>query len=99
MPTKAGDLHLETSQLYDHIVAAREPLDRRTPIVEDFLVAARVGADAQGPAEVVQDDRGIVEALRQVSQFVELGMEEPRIEGQPMTPQLRKPFSKSGEGE
>src|SRR4029434_1407646 len=72
--------HVDAAELGDDVRAGGELADRLAPLRVDVLRAARVGTDAERPAEMVKDDRRARERARQRGDVRDLMMVEPRLE-------------------
>ena len=65
--------------------------DASLPRRERLLLPVRVWADAERPADMVQDDRRLRKGARQIRQFHKLKVVQPSLEGQVQRRQPSKP--------
>ena len=56
-----------------HIGAGRELADPRAPIGEDLVALARIAAEPDRAADMVEHDRRLGKGARQIDQVAELG--------------------------
>jgi hypothetical protein len=81
LPSEAIHWHLDAADFGHDVAAARQLRDRGSPRLEDLVVLAGVGAEAERAAEVVEDDRRVRERPREVGQLRDLRVVRPTLEG------------------
>src|SRR5438552_4613697 len=89
VPSEPVDLHVDPAELGDDVRAGGELGDRRAPLPEHVLFLGRVGADADRPTEVIEDDRGVGKRARQRGDLRDLPVIAPPFERETAWRQLR----------
>src|SRR5436853_7901222 len=72
MHIEAEKPHAEPAELHMHIRAARELGDAVLPGGENFVALPGIGADADRPADMVEDDPRLRKGARQIDKLAEL---------------------------
>ena len=82
MPAEATHRHGNTTKLDHHILTACEIGHALFPDLHDFVLFARVRANTERSANMVQDDGCIRKRMGQINQVGKLGMIHPGVETQ-----------------
>src|SRR5438105_6546374 len=90
MHIEAEKPHAEPAELHMHIRAARELRDAVLPFGEDFVALPGIGADADRPADMVENDRRLREGARQIDKLAELREIHPGVEAETERVELRE---------
>jgi hypothetical protein len=80
MKPEAAHAHAETADLDANVRTCGERFDRCCPGSEHLLALGGIGADADWPADVVEDDPGVREGAGQIGELVDLRVIEPSVE-------------------
>ena len=96
MPAVAVVGHAAAAYLYEDILVLRDLCNAALPDFPDLRTPARVGSDAEGCTDVVQDDCHIRERAREVGEFAKLRVEEPCVECEVEPLKLREALAELG---
>ena len=80
MEPEAAHSHAKTADFDANIRAGRKRSDRCRPGCEHVLALGGIEADADRPADVVEDDPGVREGAGQIGELVDLRVIEPSVE-------------------
>jgi hypothetical protein len=94
MPPEAVHRHVDSTELGHDVGASREFRDILLPFVEYLGATAFVGTDSERSAEVIEDDSGVRERLRERSENRHLRMVLPRLEAEAQLAQPGEAFAK-----
>ena len=93
---EAGRVHPEAAQLDVHVLAGGQPAHALLPLDEHLGAVARVAADAQRPADVVEHHHRVGEGVGEIEELLELRVQQPAVEAQPQRRQLREAAPERG---
>ena len=93
VPAKAVDWHGNASKFGDNVGALAEGCNGLFPLGKYFIPVACIGADAQGAAEVVEDDGGVGEGTGKFGDFRDLGVVAPDLKAEVKGREAGKAFS------
>ena len=74
--------HTEPAELDMDVRAGRQLADLPAPRGEHLVTLAGIRAEADRPADMIEHDRCLGKAVRQVDKFAELGVVHPRVEAE-----------------
>src|SRR3954469_23634963 len=96
MHIEAEQTHPQSTELDAYIGMLREAANRRAPFREDLLTPARIRADADRAADVIEHDRGLRHGARNLDELTKLRVIHPRIESEPERGQAAQTVAKGG---
>src|SRR6202045_5109750 len=74
--------HAEAAELDIGVGKGGDLLDQPAPLLERLVTLAGIGSDRDRAADMVEYNRRLREAARQIDEVAELGLEHPRFKGE-----------------
>jgi hypothetical protein len=96
---RSGERHAEPADLDQRIGSRRQPRHAVAPQREGLGRAGAVIADAEQPADMVEDDRRVGKGGGEVGELADLRMEDPGVERQAERCEPRESSAEAGVGE
>ncbi len=93
---EAADRHSQPTELDAHVVELGEGSNRSKPLTTDLLAVTGVGADAEGTADVIEDDGGAWELPRQIDHSRKLMVVQPGVEAHSQGLELGESLAEGG---
>src|SRR5947209_6977535 len=94
MEIMAEQPHREPAELDHHVVTFRYFLDRSLPDRKQFLAAVGIDADADRAAAMIEHDPGVRKGTREIGEFADLRVKQPRVETQAQGSETGKSLAK-----